>query len=282
MIRDRTGIDLPYEILSADQWVASELLADFYADRRIILAGDACHLHPPAGGYGMNMGVGDGVDLGWKIAATLAGWGGPALVESYQAERRRVHRAVIDEAMANFAIYVAAQPPELEDESAAGEAVRAKMGAGIRASKGREFNTLGTVLGLCYAGSPLIADEPGEPPAHDSEHYTPSARPGCLAPHAWLPDGRSLYDLFGDSFTLLVGTDAAPAEVDAAVAQASALGVPLTVVRPVGVDVSQLYAAPLALIRPDQHVAWRGARWTGVLARAIGGEPLAASEPVTA
>ncbi len=270
MIRDRTGIDLPYEILSADQWVASELLADRYADRRIILAGDACHLHPPAGGYGMNMGVGDGVDLGWKIAATLAGWGGPELVASYAAERRPVHRAVLDEAIANYAIYVAPPPPEIEDATPAGDAARTKLGQGIAASKGREFNTLGTVLGLCYQGSPLIADEAGEAPPHDSQVYKPSGRPGCLAPHAWLADGRSLYDAFGDDFTLLADQAADPSAVAAATAEAAALGLPLTVVRPDGVDVAALYDAPLVLIRPDQHVAWRGDGWTGPLARAVG------------
>ncbi len=270
LIRNRTGIDLPYEILSADQWVASELLADFYADRRIILAGDACHLHPPAGGYGMNMGVGDGVDLGWKIAATLQGWGSPALVDSYGAERRKVHKAVIDEAMANFAIYVAATPPELEDATPQGEAIRAKMGAGITASKGREFNTLGTVLGVGYAGSPVIANEPGELPVHNSEVYTPSARPGFLAPHTWLPDGRSLYDTFGPGFTLLAAADADAGAVRQAEAEARSLGVPLTVVTPDGVDVVALYDARLALIRPDQYVAWRGDRWTSPLALVTG------------
>ena len=272
MIRDRTGIDLPYEILSADQWVASELLADRYADRRIVLAGDACHLHPPAGGYGMNMGIGDGVDLGWKIAATLQGWGGPALVNSYAAERRPVHKAVIDEAMANFAIYVAATPPELEEATPKGEAIRAKLGAGIAASKGREFNTLGTVLGVGYAGSPVIVNEPGELPLHDSQVYTPSARPGFLAPHAWLPDGRSLYDAFGTGFTLLAAADADAGAVCEAEAEAKSLGVPLTVVRPEGVDIAALYKARLTLIRPDQYVAWRGDRWTSPLAHVIGRE----------
>lgn len=270
LIRDRTGIDLPYEILSADSWTASELLADRYADRRIILAGDACHLHPPAGGYGMNMGVGDGVDLGWKIAATLQGWGGPGLIASYQAERRPVHRVVIDEAMANYAIYVAPPPPEIEDDTPQGAAIRAKVGAGIQASKGREFNTLGTVLGVGYAGSPIIADENTPLPAHDSQVYSPTARPGYLAPHAWLTDGRSLYDLFGQGFTLLVADDAEPSEVEKAIVEARALGVPLQVARPADVPVAALYGANLALIRPDQHVAWRGDRWNGPLARAIG------------
>ena len=272
LIRDRTGIDLPYEILSADSWIASELLADRYADRRILLAGDACHLHPPAGGYGMNMGVGDGIDLGWKIAATLQGWGSEELVASYETERRPVHKVVIDEAMANFAIYVAPPPPEIEDETPTGEAIRAKVGAGVQSSKAREFATLGTVLGLCYH-SPLISDEPegDKAPPHDSQVYVPCARPGCLAPHAWLADGRSLYDLFGQGFTLLVVEEVeVEAEVDAAVREAERLGAPLAVVRPKGLDPATLYGAPLALIRPDQHVAWRGSKWTGALARAIG------------
>ena len=269
LIRERTGIDLPYEILSADAWTASELLADHYADRRIILAGDACHLHPPAGGYGMNMGVGDGVDLGWKIAATLQGWGGPDLIASYEAERRPVHRAVIDEAMANYAIYVAPPPPEIEDDTPQGAAIRAKAGVGIQATKGREFNTLGTVLGLCYRNSRIVAAEDGPLPAHDSQVYRPEARPGCLAPHAWLPDGRSLYDLFGPGFTLIVADDADPAEVARAIADADTGGVPLAVIRP-DIPVRALYEAALALVRPDQHVAWRGERWTGVLPRATG------------
>ena len=270
LIRERTGIDLPYEILSADAWTASELIADRYADRRIILAGDACHLHPPAGGYGMNMGVGDGVDLGWKVAATLQGWGGPDLVASYEAERRPVHRAVIDEAMANYAIYVAPPPPEIEDDTPQGEAIRAKAGAGIQASKGREFNTLGTVLGLCYKDSPIVEAENAPALEHDSQVYRPQARPGCLAPHAWLADGRSLYDLFGEGFALVAAEDADQAEIEKAIEDARQLGVPLNVIKPHEVPVVELYGAALTLVRPDQHVAWRGDRWTGALSRATG------------
>lgn len=272
LIRERTGIDLPYEILSADAWTASELLADRYADRRIVLAGDACHLHPPAGGYGMNMGVGDGVDLGWKIAAILQGWGGPDLLASYEAERRPVHRAVIDEAMANYAIYVAPPPPEIEDDTSQGEAIRARAGAAIQTSKGREFNTLGTVLGHCYDGSPIVVADGTPLPAHDSQVYTPSARPGCLAPHAWLEDGRSLYDGFGPGFTLVAADDADPLDIARAIDEARALAVPLTVVRP-ALPISELYGARLALVRPDQHVAWRGDRWASVLAHAVGRAP---------
>ncbi|RYD26094.1 MAG: FAD-binding protein, partial [Lysobacteraceae bacterium] len=265
LIRDHTGIDLPYEILSKDYWAGSELVADRYRDRRIFLAGDACHLHPPFGGYGMNMGIGDAVDLGWKLAATIEGWGGEPLLASYEAERRPVHRIVIDEALANYQI--ALQPnmfAAIEDDGDMGAGLRAKVGAGVQASKGREFHTLGTVLGLCYAGSPVVAQEDAPAPAHDNSTYVPSAYPGCLAPHAWLNDGRSLYDLFGAGFTLLAAADVPADEIAGSLADAEKAGVPLTVAKPDDVAVASLYGAAMALIRPDQIVAWRGDAWTDV------------------
>jgi 2-polyprenyl-6-methoxyphenol hydroxylase-like FAD-dependent oxidoreductase len=270
LIAQRTGVDLPYEILSADAWVASELLADKYRDGRILLAGDAAHLHPPFGGYGMNMGVGDGVDLGWKIAAVLQGWGGPELIDSYEAERRPVHRVVLEEAMANHAMVAAAFPPALEDATPEGEAIRAKIGGMIQATKGREFHTLGTVLGLGYEQSPIIVEDGTPAPERDGQTYRPSARPGQLAPHAWLEDGRSLYDAFGQGFTLLVGEGASEADVARAEADALALDLPLTIVRPQGVSMTDRYDANLALIRPDQYVAWRGDAWASVLGRVAG------------
>ena len=270
-IKRATGIDLPYEILSADEWVASELLADHYRDGRIVLAGDACHLHPPFGGYGMNMGIGDGVDLGWKIAATLQGWGDPALVETYEIERRPVHKIVIEEAVANHAIIAAPNAfMAIADDTPEGEALRQKVGQEIAATKTREFHTLGTVLGLCYEDSPIIEGESGPSPVRDGMHYRPSARPGCLAPHAWLDDGRSIYDLFGQGFALVVADGTDDAEVTRAEHEARALDVPFNIVRPPGVPVADLYGANLTLVRPDQHVAWRGNRWTSALRRAVG------------
>lgn len=269
MIHERTGIDLPVEILSADSWTANELIADRYSDGRIFLAGDACHLHPPAGGYGMNMGVGDAVDLGWKLAAVIKGWGGPNLLASYEVERRKVHRTVMDEAMANYAHYVAALPEEIEDESPLGEAARAQVGAHVKASKAREFETLGTVLGLCY-DSALIAPDDEPVPEHENERYAPSGRPGCLAPHHWLSEEKSLYDLFGEGFTLLVLADGKSTSVESAEVQAASLGVSLTIIEQNSSALRSLYGADLVLIRPDQHVAWRGNNWDGWLAQAVG------------
>jgi len=269
-IRDCTGIDLNYEILSADAWFANELLADRYSDRRILLAGDACHLHPPFGGYGMNMGIGDAVDLGWKLAATLQGWGGPNLIDSYQTERRQVHRTVIDEAVAILGSAASPLPHEIEDDTPEGESVRKKVGEIIKATRGREFYTLGTVLGLGYENSPIVWAESGPAPAHDPQRYTPTARPGYLAPHAWLEDGRSLYDCFGLGFTLLIDATADSSDVSRAERDAECLGIPMTSVRSKEIDVARLFGARLALIRPDQHVAWRGDRWQNAFPIAVG------------
>ena len=262
LIRQSTGIDLPYEILSIDEWVASQLIADRYRDRRVFLAGDACHLHPPFGGYGMNMGVADGVDLGWKLAAVLQGWGGEALLASYGAERRPVHQAVLAESVANHATLGNQLVAEgIEDEGAAADQLRRAIGQRIQATKLREFVTLGVVLGYRYDDSPVVVADGTPAPAADFINYVPSSRPGSLAPHAWLHDGSSLYDHFGPAFTLL----AAPAvEADAlqvAVQDAAGCGVPLKVIQPAEGGVATLYPSRYTLIRPDQHVAWRGDSW---------------------
>ncbi len=262
MIRAATGIDLPYEVLSSDEWTASSLIADRYRDRRIFLVGDACHLHPPFGGYGMNMGIADGVDLGWKLAAVLQSWGGKALLDSYEIERRGIHMEVIAEAAANHALLSNDFWADgLDQPGPVGEALRSAAGERIRAAKEREFHTLGTVLGGSYNTSPIIALEPAgdRKPANGS--YTPDNFPGALAPHMWMSDGSSLYDQFGDGFTLIATPDAAGPEPASCENDAAALGIPLKTVRITAAEAENRYFTPLTLIRPDQHVAWRGSRW---------------------
>lgn len=259
LIRKATGIALDYEVLSSDEWTASRLIADRYRDRRVFLAGDACHLHPPFGGYGMNMGVADGVDLGWKLAAVLQGWGGPKLLDSYEHERRPVHNFVMDEAVANHSLLGNQLWTDgLEDAGEAGMRLRAEVGNKVRAGKVREFYTLGVVLGYRYAHSQQIVDDGSAPPVRDFLNYIPSAHPGCLAPHAWLHDGTSLYDHFGPDFTLLASADAGPDDIDAARDAARDAGLPITILHHPIPMLADLYQARYALIRPDQHVAWRG------------------------
>lgn len=271
LIRRASGIDMPLEILSSDEWYANRLIADRYREGRAFIIGDACHLHPPLGGYGMNMGVSDAVDLGWKLAAVLDGWADPALLDSYEAERGPVHRRVIDEASSNAAANAAVLQPGLEADDEAGAARRAELGHRIRVTRAQEFRSLGVVLGSNYAGSPFVASG-GEAPGTLTTDYVPTAAPGHLAPHAWLDDGRSLYDLFGTGFTLLVTGDNQAADVEAAARDAEAAGIPLKLVLAPSERLRTLYGTPLALIRPDQHVTWRGGHWPGpgILARATG------------
>jgi 2-polyprenyl-6-methoxyphenol hydroxylase-like FAD-dependent oxidoreductase len=276
LIRQSTGIDLPYKILSSDEWVASRLLADRYALGRVYLTGDACHLHPPFGGFGMNMGVADSVDLGWKLAANLQGWGGQALLDSYEIERRPAHEFVLDEAEANHS-----QGPSqliregIEAPGAAGDSVRREVGDFVRKTKVHEFYALGVVLGYCYRNSPVIIDDGTVAQWQRSHDYLPSAIPGCLAPHHWLTDGRSLYDLFGSGFTLLVLGDIGREDIEQARLEAAETNTPLKVVLLNDAELARRYEATRALIRPDQHVAWRGNVWpvSGLLARVSGRAP---------
>jgi 2-polyprenyl-6-methoxyphenol hydroxylase-like FAD-dependent oxidoreductase len=267
LIRRATGIDLPYEVLSADEWAASEFIASKYRDRRIFLIGDACHLHPPTGGYGMNMGISDSVDLGWKMAAVLQGWGGHALLDSYEQERRPVHRRVIDAALSNFSTLALHQvtSPEFEADSAQGAALRKPVGNALAERRQQEFRSLGVMLGYTYDASPITAREAGTVPDFDPSmrNYVPSARPGARAPHAWVMDGHSLYDLFGQGFTLLHFGGVSRAELQQAKLDAETLHMPLQLVHIGDPRIAALYERNLALIRPDQHVAWRGDAWPG-------------------
>ncbi len=259
LIRRATGIDLPYEVLSTDEWVASQFLGNQYRSGRVFLAGDACHLHPPFGGYGMNMGVSDGVDLGWKIAAVLQGWGGEALLASYEAERRPVHQLVLDEAVANHTLLGRQLWQDgMDADSPAGAAIRQSVGARIQSAKIREFATLGVVLGYRYDHSPVIVPDGSPAPGNDFINYRPTSRPGALAPHAWRHDGSSLYDHFGSGLTLLAHPSAPKDEIENARQRATQLRVPLQILQAEEAGIAELYPTRYTLIRPDQHVAWRG------------------------
>jgi len=257
LIRRSTGLDFDIEIVGTDPWVAHRLIAERFSEGRVFLAGDACHLHPPFGGFGMNMGIGDAVDLGWKLAAVLQGWGGPGLLASYEAERRPVHDWAMAEASANYAT-VSNQlvRPGLEDAGPLGDATRREVSYTIAVSKIREIRSLGTVKGYTYSGSPIVVADGTEAPLRQGMVYEPSAHPGCVAPHLWLLDGSSLYDHFGPGFTLLA---MAHCDTNSLREAAQKRGIPLTIATLDDPRLLPRYQAPLALIRPDQHVAWRGA-----------------------
>lgn len=256
LIRGLVGAGIDAEVLGTDPWTARMLLADRYRVGRVFLAGDAAHLNPPWGGHGFNTGVGDAVNIGWKLAAVMKGWGAEGLLTSYEAERRPVAERTIREAAANMRVLAPElSNPDLEAAGGVGERARHAAAEVIRAAKDREFHSLGLVLGYSYGASPVIVED-GTPPLSEGQEYVPTARPGARLPHHWLPDGTSLYDRLGRGFTLLRlnnNADIAPF-ADAAAAR----GAPLAVLDLYEPGCEERYGAPLLLVRPDQHVAWRG------------------------
>ncbi len=256
LIRGLVGTEINAEVLGTDPWTARMLLADRYRDGRVFLAGDAAHLNPPWGGHGFNTGIGDAVNIGWKLAAVLAGWGGDGLLGSYEAERRLVAERTIQEATVNMSVLA----PELGNRDLAasgpiGEQARRVAAQVIQAAKDREFHSLGLVLGYQYDASPVIIDD-GTPSLPERQDYEPTARPGARLPHLWLPDGASLYDRLGNGLSLLRLRD--DADVVPFIESATAHSVPLTVIELRGQTIEEVYGASLLLVRPDQHVAWRG------------------------
>lgn len=261
-IKLATGIELPYEILSSDDWIANSLIADKYRQGRVFLTGDACHLHPPFGGFGMFLGILDSVDLGWKMAAVLQGQGGPALLDSYEPERKSVHEYVVAEAVGNHQVLTDQfVQPGIEAASETGQRLRAEVGERIQALKAPEFRSLGVVLGYRYEHSPIIVSDGSAQPPRESTLYTPSSCPGCRAPHVWLEDGSALYDHFGPDFTLLVTSATGEGFQEQLCEQASRAGVSVALLTLDEPEVAALYPKRFTLIRPDQHVAWRGDEW---------------------
>ncbi len=256
-----SGLRFDLDIVHVDPWTAHSLIAERYGVGRIFLAGDACHLHPPSGGHGMNMGIADAADLGWKLAATLHGWGGPHLLGTYEIERKPLHQRVIREAVGNYALVGDRLARDgIELPGAEGDRVRRQTGEAILKGKLHEFRSLGVVLGYRYRDSPAVIPDGTPPPREQVTDYEPSACPGCLAPHFWMQDGTSLYDHFGPGFTLLTAPEAPSAEISRLQSAASLRTVPLKVVTLADPRFAALYQARFALVRPDQHVAWRGDR----------------------
>ena len=210
------AMPVKYEMLSVGQWRQNLLLADSYGDGRVFLAGDAVHLVIPTGGLGMNSGVGDAIDLSWKLAATLHGWGGPELLASYDIERRQIGARNVEasrHASRGRRAWRAAWKPNIRDNTPEGAETRANLTRIADVEQRKSNEMIGAELGYRYAGSPVIWPEAGEGPAPDFMKYVPTTWPGARLPHVWLDDGSALHDRIGDGYTLLrlgAQADAAP------------------------------------------------------------------------
>lgn len=259
IVDEAMGAHVAIEVLSVGTWIAGHsLVANSFRQGRVFIGGDAAHLFTPTGGLGYNTAVEDAVNLGWKLAAVLRGQAPPQLLDSYGPERKPL--AERNTAYARrFADSVGSfrATDLLEQEDAAGQAERERASSYLNQHVRLEFNIPGVTFGGRYDGSPLIVKDGSKAPPDEAGNYQPSASPGGRAPHAWLEDGSSLYDSFNFEWTLLALGPDAPATgnfVDAA----AALGMDLKVVAQRSEALLALYEAPLALIRPDQIVAWRG------------------------
>ena len=256
------GREFPLEMVSILPWARAELVADSYGSSRVLICGDACHRTSPTGGLGMNTGIGDAIDLSWKLDALVSGWGGAKLIQSYTEERKPVAHRITEFSTGNLHIMREAKSgPELYEDSPQGAKAREHVGQVLQEGLQREWLSMNMHLGNRYLDSSIVSYDSNESKQaavaelEDAIHYRQTSRPGARAPHAWLKDGKSTLDLFGKGFVLL--------KFDAAVssstleAAAADLGMPLEVVVLDEPQVADLYEFRMVIVRPDGHVAWR-------------------------
>ena len=257
IFRGAIGADIDVELKSCVAWLAGlAMTADGYQRGRVLLAGDSVHLFTPAGGFGFNTGIDDAVNIAWKIAATLRGWGGPKLLETYETERRPIGiRNTNESGRLTSQVGGLNFPPNIEDEDDAGVRARLAFKEKLYIFK-EEFASIGIQLGARYDSSPIVVGDGSTSPPDEAAVYKPTACPGGRAPHYWMEERVSLFDQLGSWFTLLRLGPTAPA-ADGLVAAAESAGIPLKVLDAREGAARDLYERDLAIIRPDQHVAWR-------------------------
>ena len=255
-IRAAISIDTPFEIVSNVQWRLTHRVADHFRSGRIFFVGDCAHTLSPSGGFGMNTGIGDAVDLGWKLAATIKGWADPKLLDTYEIERRPIAVRNMEEANANLQrTQKRSIPPVIMSDSPEGKQIRASMAEGMeRNNVKREFDAPGVHFGYRYSSPTIIPD--GIPPTNDPHQWQQSSYPGDRAPHAWLAPGKSTLDLFGHSFVLMYFNSLQGVDTFVKVCQEK--GVPLMSQHIDNPEIAKLYERAYVLVRPDGHVAWRG------------------------
>jgi 2-polyprenyl-6-methoxyphenol hydroxylase-like FAD-dependent oxidoreductase len=257
-------VDLEVETVSS--YRIQVRIARQYRQGRAFIAGDAAHLFPPAGGHNQNLGIGDAVNLGWKLAAVLDGWAGDGLLDSYDEERRPSAWRVGQSSWYNYnamsqarALVQASGIPLGRDEESV--QTRQALGEHIYRLTQRQWKTHGVVLDVRYEASSVVVDDGSVAPEWQPTEYHPFAKPGHRAPHLTLADGGVLYDLLGLGFSLLVLDDGCSTQAQALLASAQRLDIPLQRVALVAeAGARALYGAGLVLVRPDQQVAWRGER----------------------
>ncbi|KAI3553349.1 FAD binding domain-containing protein [Colletotrichum abscissum] len=238
------------------QWRSSE--------GHVFLAGDSAHQNIPTGGYGMNMGIGDAFDLGWKLASVINGEGGPELLRSYELERKPVALKNVERSHDHFKVHNELQtllgggdPRRVDTDTKEAHLLRQRVDEFYQRHDG-ENRGLGIEMGYRYNSHIIVhqEDDGSEPPS-DPRCYTPTTWPGGRPPHIFLSDGTAIFDRFGKHWSLLCFTDTDVGQCHL-IQAANDLGLSLSLINlPGEAQARTLYERNLVLIRPDQHVAWR-------------------------
>jgi 2-polyprenyl-6-methoxyphenol hydroxylase-like FAD-dependent oxidoreductase len=258
-LRRLTGLDIDPEILFVSPWAQSMLVSSHHAKGRVFLAGDSNHAFIPAGGLGMNTGIGDAHNLAWKLAGAVQGWGGPHLLESYALERGAVARrnlAAVQHAVNGVVEWCSVWNPKALEDSAEGRAALAEF---VRFAEPRMrlvYEMHGTELGYRYV-SPIVCAEPGEPSPDDSYDYRPTTWPGAHLPHMWIEPGVAIYDRIGMGFSLLC-LGSGKVDTSALEKRFWHRGASLEILKIGDPNLRRNYGYDLLLLRPDLHVVWRG------------------------
>ncbi|MFZ0382016.1 MAG: FAD-dependent monooxygenase [Solirubrobacteraceae bacterium] len=267
LIHQMVGAEIEVEIIQVIRWTARALVANRFREGRVLLAGDAAHLWVPAAGFGMNSGIQEAMTLGWMLAATYRGWGGDALLDAYEQERRPLGEqvaAIVTEISRHSSGVKMRETlsgvlPDVERSGPAGERAREVLRDYVLRHSFPQHSPLGLNFGYRYEGSPIVVADGTPPPPFEFGTFSPDARPGHRLPHFRRADGTPVFDSLGPDFSLLClgdGADQATGLLDAA----DSARVPLKLVHlaEAEAEARDLYRASLVLVRPDQHVAWRG------------------------
>ncbi len=254
------GQQVRYEIVQSGPWSPQSRVAESFGRGRVFIAGEATHQYLPPGGLGLDTGLAEAHNLAWKLAALVQGWGGDRLLASYEAERRPVAGRNRDHAQQCAAAAAAILTPlstHLLDNSVAGQEARRQAQALFEAKMPRLYESLGIEIGYRYPASPVVCPDAEVEPAGPARQYLPTTHSGARLPSAFREDGTAVFDLLGAGFTLLIlgGSAAQGLPLRAA---AEAVGMPLQIRVFHEPQLARIYEKKFVLVRPDQHVAWRG------------------------